>query len=44
MKKYIMRKYIYGILGMVLVLTSCESWLEVKMKDKILENVLFENL
>lgn len=27
-----------------LLLGSCESWLEVKMEDKILENVLFDNL
>lgn len=44
MKKYMMKKYIYGILGGILLLTSCESWLEVKMKDEILENVLFENV
>lgn len=36
-----MKKYIYGFLG-ILLFASCESWLEVKMKDKILENVLFE--
>lgn len=31
-------------MGLLLMLTSCDAWLEVKMKDKILENVLFSNL
>ncbi|MFR3329759.1 MAG: RagB/SusD family nutrient uptake outer membrane protein [Odoribacter splanchnicus] len=39
-----MKKYIYILLGLTISLASCESWLEVKMKDKILENVLFENV
>lgn len=38
-----MKKFIYGFLS-ILLFTSCESWLEVKMKDKILENVLFEDM
>lgn len=44
MKKCIMRKYFYGLLSGILLLTSCESWLEVKMKDEILENVLFGDM
>lgn len=43
MKKYI-GKYIFGFISAILLLISCESWLEVKMKDKILENSLFESL
>lgn len=39
-----MKKCIYILLVLVVSLASCESWLEVKMKDKILENVLFENI
>lgn len=42
-----MKKGLKGIdllLGIIMLFGSCESWLEVKMKDKILENELYEDL
>lgn len=44
MKKYVMIKWIGLLLATTLLISSCESWLQVKMEDKILENALFENL
>ncbi len=42
--KYLIKNKFYWLMGLLLMLTSCEEWLEVKMKDKILENVLYSNL
>lgn len=43
MKKYIILKF-SGILIGMLFCSACNSWLQVKMEDKILENKLYENL